>query len=432
MKYFALALVLLVRWHATSPAQEPQAAAQESRVEHLQPLITEALHANLQLRAARNSAAAARARVAQVTTWEAPQLGVEFFQTPIRSFPNPLKDQMEVDYFLQQMIPGPGKLSAMGVAAESNAGMMDQSAQALERRIIRDLKTAYYELYLVQRKIQINAESQGLMRNFVQIASKQYELGMGKQSDILRAQTELSILINDDITLQQEKQVVGSMINTILSRPVNTPLGYVPDIEAQTPQWTFDQVQWLALEARAELKAMQHNIEMANAELLHSKREYFPDLMTRIMYKDMGMTKNDFWSVMVGISLPLSPWSSSKYTSKVQENELNVRRAEEEYRNMKNMTLYEVQNALVKVQTNHNLVLLYKNTVIPQAEQTLRSISSAYQTGKTEFLMVIDAYRMLLMARLDYQMAVMNSMASQAELEQAVGMDIRDMEVRIR
>lgn len=398
----------------------------------LDDLIAEALQNNPQLRAARNQTAAARTRIDQATSWDAPQLGVEFYQTPVQSFPNPVKNGMETDYFIQQMFPFPGKLSAMGRAAEANASMFDQRYKALERKILRELKSAYYELYLVQRKIQINAENQDLMRRFVEIANKQYEVGMGKQPDILRAQTELSTLINDGINLQKEKRAIEAMINTILSRPANAPLGYVPDIEVNIPQWTFEQLRPLALEARPELKAMNFNIEMNKAELSLSKREYFPDLMARVMYKDMAMTSNDFWSVMVGVSIPLSPWSSGKYTSKVEENQLNVKRAEEEYSNMINMTLFEVQNANVRVQTNQNLVLLYKNTVIPQAEQTLQSTIAAYQTGKTEFLMLIDAYRMVLMAKLDYQMAVMNYMASQAALEQAVGLDIREIAERIR
>lgn len=406
--------------------------AQQAGILKLQDLVAEALQNNPQLRAARNQTAAARTRVDQVTSWDAPQIGVEFFQTPVQSFPNPLKNQMEMDYYIQQMFPFPGKLSAMGKAAESNANMFDQGYKALERKILRELKSAYYELYLVQRKIQINAENQDLVRRFVEIAHKQYEVGMGKQPDILRAQTELSTLINDGLNLQKEKRVVEAMINTILSRPANAPLGYVPDIEVSIPQWAFEQLSPLALEARPELKAMNFNIDMNKAELSLSKREYFPDLMARIMYKDMAMTGNDFWSAMVGISIPLSPWSSGKYTSKVQENELNVRRAEEDYSSMKNMTLFEVQDANVQVQTNQNLVLLYKNTVIPQAEQTLQSTISAYQTGKTEFLMLIDAYRMLLMSRLDYHMSVMNYMASQAALEQAVGLDIREIAERVR
>lgn len=408
------------------------ASGQETAPLKLDSLIAEVMQNNPQLRSARHQTAAAQTRIDQVTSWDAPEVGVEHFQTPIKSFPNPFKDGMETDYFLQQMFPFPGKLSFMGQAAESNANMLDQGYNALRCKIIRELKSAYYELYLVQRKIEINAENQDLMRRFVEITSKQYEVGMGKQPDILRAQTELSTLINNGLNLQKEKRVIESMINSILSRPVNASLGHVPEIEANIPPWTFDQLRPLALENRPEVLAMNYNIEMNRAELSLSKREYFPNLMARVMYKDMAMTKDDFWAAMVGISIPIAPWASGKVTSKVDENELNVKNAEEQYNSMKNMALFEVQDALVKVQTNQNIVVLYRHTTIPQAEQTLQSTVAAYQTGKTEFLMLIDAYRMLLMARLDYYMAVMNFMASQAQLEQAVGLDIAEISQRVR
>ncbi len=409
---YAIALALLL----------PSLAwTQESKPLKLDELISEALRNNPQLRAGRNQTAAARTRVNQATSWDAPQVGVEFFQTPIQSFPNPLKNGMETDYYIQQMFPFPGKLSAMGSMAESNAKMVDQGYRGLERKVLRDLKSAYYELYLAQRKIQINAENQELMRRFVDIASKQYEVGMGKQQDILRAQTELSTLVNAGLNLQKEKQVVESMINTILSRSPNEPLGYVADIEADVPRWTLEQLRPLALGSRAELKAMNFNIDMNKAELSLSKREYYPDLMARVMYKDMAMTSNDFWSVMIGVSIPLAPWSSGKYTSKVEENQLNIQKAEDEYASMRNMTLFEVNQAL-----------LYKNTVIPQAEQTLQSTIASYQTGQTEFLMLIDAYRTVLMSKLDYYMSVMSYMASQAALEQAVGMNIIEIADKVR
>jgi outer membrane protein, heavy metal efflux system len=410
----------------------PFTYGQEQKREELQAFITEAIQNNPQLRAARNRTEAAKTKIDQLTSWEPPQLGVEFYQIPIQSFPNPVKNNLEMDYSLQQMIPFPGKLSTMGSAAENNAEMIDQNYKALERKFIRDLKSAYYDLYLVQHKIQINTENQDLMRSFVDIARKQYEVGMGKQVDILRAQTELSTLANDGINLRKEKQVVEAMVNTILSRPANSPLGPVPEIEKDFPEWTFEQLQPLSLEARPELKAMNYSIDMNKAELSLSKREYLPDVMARVMYKDMAMTPNDYWSVMVGISIPLSPWSSGKYTSKVEENEINVRRAEDDVAAMKNMTSFEVQDALVKMQTNKNLVDLYRNTVIPQSEQTLQSTLSAYQTGKTEFLMMIDAYRMVLMSKLNYYMSVVNYMSSQAALEQAVGLDINQITEKLR
>jgi len=398
--------------------------AQDLTLLNLDDLVVEALQNNPQLRAARNETAAAGTKRDQATSWEAPQVGIEFFQTPIQSFPDPIKNGMETDYFIQQLIPFPGKLSSMGESADNIAGMAGQEYKALERRIIRDLKSAYYELFHVQRQIQVNAENQELVKKFTEIARKQYEVGMGKQADILRGQTELSSLVNEAVTLEKEKKSDESMINTILSRQANAPLGRIPDAEITQPRWTFDQLRPLALENRPELKGMNFNIGMNKAELTESQREYYPDIMARVTYKNLSNTKNDFWDAMIGVNIPLAFWSSGKYTAKVQENELHVRKAENDLASMQNMVSFEVQNALVKVQSNYDLVLLYKSTSIPQAEQTLQATLSEYETGKTEFLMVIDAYRMQLMTKLAYHMAVMNYMASEAELEQAVGLDI--------
>ncbi len=156
IKYF-LATCLLI----SSLALGQITSVSEERPLKLDDLIAEALQNNPQLRAGRNQTAAARTRVDQVTSWDAPQLGVEFYQTPVQSFPNPVKNGMETDYFIQQMFPFPGKLSAMGRAAEANASMFDQGYKALERKILRELKSAYYELYLGQRR--------GEMKNMLQV-----------------------------------------------------------------------------------------------------------------------------------------------------------------------------------------------------------------------------------------------------------------------
>jgi len=429
---FFSAVIIAAALITLTPHSESLAQLVREPIVNLDDLIKEALENNPRLRAARNKASASWKKVDQAKSWEAPQVGVEFFQTPTQSFPNPIKQGMETDYVVQQMIPFPGKLSAAGRSAESSAKMSDEEYTALTRKLIADVKSAYYNLYLVQRKIQINAENQELLRQFVKIATKQYEVGTGEHHEVLRAQVELSELINDGVILQREKKVVEGMLNALLSRPIDAPLGYVPDPDVTLPPLTFSQLKPLATAVRPELRGMQFAIEMEKAEIQMAKREYYPDVMVRLMYKDMAMTKADFWSAMVGINVPLSFWSRGKYSSRVQETELKLKQAEEEYYNMLNMVLFEVQDALVKVQTNQNLVLLYKNTVIPQARQTLESTIIAYQTGRSMFLWLIDIYRTLLNAQLSYHQSVMDFMKSQAELERAVGLSMEEIRDRIR
>jgi len=394
---------------------------------YLDTLITEALQNNPQLKAAQNQFLSSQKKIKQVTAWDAPQVGIEFFQLPIQSFPNPFKNNMETDYFIQQMIPFPGKLKAMGLSATYNSNMYEEQFNALKNKIIRELKSAYYELYLVQRKIEINKENQELLKQFIEIAKKQYEVGMGKQVDIIRAQTELSSLINDEVNLYKEKRDVETMLNTILNRPPYQPFKEIDSIYEVIPEFNYQQLLPIALSYRPELKGMKFNIEMYKSELKASELEFYPDFMVRVMYKNMTDTKNDFWSAMVGVNVPIAFWSKDKYSGKVEENQLNIKTAEEQFNSMKNMISYEVQNAIVKLETNRNLYNLNKNTVIPQAEQTLQSTMAAYKTGKTEFLMLIDAYRMLFMAKLDFYMSEMNLMLAKAQLEQAVGLSINQI-----
>lgn len=395
-------------------------------------LIQEALQNNPQLRGAKNLSLAVSKRINQAKAWEAPQVGLEFFQTPISAFPNPITKGMETDYSIQQTFPFPGKRSAMGESATYNANMYESQANELARKIIRNVKSTFYELYLVDRKIELNKENQDLLRKFVEIAAKQYEVGTGKQPDIIRAQTELSTLINEGIVLDKERVSVVAMMNTILSRPANAALAETEEVYEEVPKWSYDQISKLSYDYRNELNAMKFNIEMNKAELKVSKLEYYPDIMGKLTYKNMSGTKNDFWSAMVGVNIPLAFWSQDKYTYKVEENELNIKSAQDQFNNVKNLVSFDVQDALVKIESNRTLVELYKNTVIPQSEQTLDATVIAYQTGKTEFFMLIDAYRTVLASKLSYFISVAEFMSSQAALEQAVGLTISEIKEKLQ
>ncbi|MBL7961585.1 TolC family protein [bacterium] len=408
----------------------PGLRAQEKAVSdtlRLDILLREGLENNPQLQSLRDQANAAKTQYDQVTAWDAPQVGIEFFQVPIRSFPIPIRKNMETDYFIQQMFPWPGKLSAMGDVATNNASMFEQTYKAAEKKFILDLKTAYYELYLIQRKLEINDANQILMTSLIDIAMKQLEVGMGKQSDVVRAQTELSKLIEEAIQLKRDNKVVAAMVNTLISQPANTALGPVPDLDIAMPLYTYEDLTGLADNVRPELKAMNFEIEMNRSELAAAKKEFYPDLMVKGQYKNMTNTSSDFWSLMVGVNIPITWWSKGKYQGRVQETRLNISKVQNQYKDMSNMVRFDIQSSLSRIEGDYKRTRVYKNTIIPQAQHSLELLIAEYQVGKTEFLMVLDAYRMLLMAKQDYYMANMEFVSDTAKIEQAVGMSLNEI-----
>jgi outer membrane protein, heavy metal efflux system len=391
----------------------------------LNDLVTEALNNNPELKAVRYQAFSTKTRIRQAKAWEPPQIGLEYAKTPTDSFPNLFKDSMETDYFIQQKFPFPGKITAMSKSAESSTSMSEYNSKALENTVIRDIKNAYYDLYLIQKKIRINSETQHLMREFSDIAKRQYEVGMTGQSDLLRAQTELSMLINEGNNLEEEIQVIQAMINTILGRPTVQPLGSVPELEMELNPLPSGDLTAIALESRPELMAMNKNIVMNQAELELAKRQVYPDIMLRMMYKHMEDAPDDYWSTMVSVDIPSFFLSRGKIRGKVEESEWNIMKSKEAYKSTENMVRFQIQEATVNVRTSQNTASLYKSTIIPQAEQTVQSTKAAYQNGKTEIFSLIESSRTLLKAELEYYSAVTQYLKSMASLEQAVGTDVQ-------
>ena len=186
----------------------------------------------------------------------------------------------------------------------------------------------------------------------------------------------------------------------------------------------------IARENNHMLNHLKLGVETSRIDLAYARQDLAPDFMLKGTYKDMEMGQ-DFWALMIGVTLPVAPWSGAKYVSRVRQSQLMITKTEREYEDQENMVAADLRTTLAKISTGRRQLELYKNDLVPQAEQTLRSTISAYSTGKTEFLMVIDAYKMAQMAKVNYAMTRMNYMSAQAELEEIVGLSEEDIKAKV-
>lgn len=434
-------LLILTFAVALSHGQEPvaQAAFTDTTVTPLEDMVAEALKENRSIKAAVHRVEALHSTPSHSWYLNPPEVAVEFFKAPIQSFPNPIKDQMEMDYSLQQSFPFPGKISSRINVEHKHAQMGEAELEGLKRKVILEVKTRYYGLYLLDRRMEFNREDQTLMNRFVDIARRQYEVGMGRHAEILRAQTELTRLKTDSITLVQSRRAMEGMLNALLNRKIDRPVRVAQSLSPAQVDWDLDPVLTVLKEHHPELQVMRSTVEMREAERTLAKKEYLPDFMVRGVYKDMLQTSpgihpgdlDDFWSIMVGMNIPLAFWSAPKYKAGVRQSKASLNQAKQEYSNSENMAYARAQEALLKARSNSELARISKSTLLPQAQQALESILAAYQSGRGEFMMLLDAYRMRLMARENSEMAFMQHLVSQAELEEAIGLDLDEIKQKI-
>jgi outer membrane protein TolC len=297
---------------------------------------------------------------------------------------------------------------------------VEQQSAGVERNLIAQIKTAYAMLYAAQRRLDVNAENEHLLDQIVESARGKYSVGISSQSDVLKAQVELAKLENEHSSIEQELHAAEGMVNALRSISPELPVSRVAEIEIRDVPGTLEQLQRKASENRPELRAMQYEIEMNQAELTAADRERIPDLMLKGTYKQMR-EGTDFWAAMIGITIPIAPWSSGKYSGRAEENEVNVRSGELNLVDMKNMAASSVQDAWGRMKSRLEQVRRYRGAILPQAEQTLQSTLVSYRTDKTDFLSLLDSYRMVQMLRMEYYMLVAEYLISYASLEKAVG-----------
>ena len=91
---------------------------------------------------------------------------------------------------------------------------------------------------------------------------------------------------------------------------------------------------------------------------------------------------------------------------------------------IKNLALKEVGESQAKLQAAHRSLELFREGILSQAELSFRSALAAYQTGRVEFVTLLEAQRALREARMGYFKTLVSVTQNLADLERAVGSDL--------
>ncbi|MFQ5589634.1 MAG: TolC family protein, partial [Phycisphaerae bacterium] len=199
----------------------PAGAPAEPRVlEHLRDFIILALERNPDVRASEQTARSKVERIRQVTALPDPFLKAKVLPEPVRT--------AEGDNFfilsISQKLPVPAKLDRAGRVALEEVRMALQRLQATRLRVIADVKRAYFQLYVVDRSMDVTQANQDLMRGLIDVARSQVAAGRRSQDDVLRAQVELSSLEAELITLRQRRVTIVARLNELLDREPKTEI----------------------------------------------------------------------------------------------------------------------------------------------------------------------------------------------------------------
>src|SRR5213594_590314 len=417
-KAFWPLLLVVVTASGVGNAEEYKDGFAENNTLSLAELIHHAQEHNPAIQAARERLRAARQVPAQVSAYDDPMVMWEDWNAP----ENLRIDKADNNIFrLSQKIPFPGKLRLKGEIAAKEAEQREAELQAAEIDTVAQVKKAYYELWLVYKNLEVYSRDKELAAQFAHIAEQKYAVGQVSQPDVLRAQVDLTRLINRVTTETLGVDTARAELAALLSREDPGSIGIPEEPVKPRLEQDIGSLTEVALRQRPELAAQQASIARFEANRRSARLGYFPDFEF-VAERFYNFDRRDGLGAMVSISIPLV--YKYKYDAAVGEANARITTAQAELRRLQDRIRREVQQAFLRAKTALAQRDLFLSTHIPQAEQALRASQVGYETGRVDFLSLIDSVRAIESVHLEHYQAEADFEKAYADLERAVGSDV--------
>ena len=381
-------------------------------------LVEEVLARNPSLSQMMAAWQAASARYPQVRSWDDPMLSGMIAPSSFGS--NSVEAGYRVE--LSQKIPFPGKLRLRGQGALSEASAAGNDVEDMRVQLIESTRLAFYEYYLAIRAIAVNEEGLQLLKQFRENADVRYKNGQVPQQDILQADVEIGRQQERGVTLDRMRKVAIARINTLRNSRVDEPLAAPPEQLRTKPGLPpVEDLRALALAKRPDLKAMEDRIASEQAALALAFKDFYPDVEVTAAYDTiMGNGPSRDLAAQVGVRMNL-PIRMGRRNSAVAEAHAKIAQKKAELASRVNQVQFQVQEAYEQLLESERILVLYDKTILPAARENVKAGQTAYVTGKTPFLSLIEAQRNLVTLRERNYEATADYFRRLATLERVVG-----------
>jgi cobalt-zinc-cadmium efflux system outer membrane protein len=327
---------------------------------------------------------------------------------------------------LTQTFPWFGKLNLQGEIALRAANAERQRYEASKLDLIYLIKSTYYEYCYIAQSINITKDNLTLVTHFESIARAKYKGGTGLQSAVIKTQVELGKLEDSLLSLQDLIQPITAKLNMALNRPSHMPLPMPKSIPEEKYHLSHEKLLSILRTENPSLKALDFMVAKEDLAIKLKKKDFFPNITLGINYidtdsrSDMDLPDNGKDPVIANLSINLPIWHQ-KYNAESREAQARYRTALSERTEKENSLIADLEMAIFKLRDAGRKIDLYRDTLLPMAEQNVQINQQAFTSDIASFLDLIDSQRILLGFQLEHKRALSDYAQRLAEIEKLTG-----------
>jgi outer membrane protein TolC len=293
---------------------------------------------------------------------------------------------------------------------------------------VREIRTAYYDLYLVIESARLVEKNKFILEQFLRIAETRYSVGQSSQADVLKAQTQLSKMLEELIKLARERPMFEAELNRALGRDASAPPPLPEAPQLRPVALPLQSLLEAAVRQRPQLLALQSTIARNEKMLDLARKDYYPDFDVRFSYGQRdnmpdGTRRSDMINFTVAVNLPV--WRNDKLAPRVTEAQAMREQASNMYHAMRNEIGMKLRQQVAAAEQSQRAAHLYQTEILPQARLTVEAALAAYRVNRVDFMTLLDSQMTVLNAEISHAGTVVNFNKALAEIDLLTGAPVQ-------
>ena len=373
------------------------------------------------LKAAYETWQAALKKNAWVTALPDPKVSYSYFIREVETRVGPQQQRAG----LSQMFPWFGKRKLSGQIADREADAAWQVYESTKRRLFQSVKTTWSELAFQHESIRITKGNIELMKHLESVAQARFRSG-SDVTGVVKAQVEIGKLEDQLLSLQDMILPLTTRLNKEMNRPAKASLPVPKLNDIPKPQLASESSMRSLLSQHPDLAALKADLEKHQKSIQLARKNKRPDFTLGLDYiqtdssATAGITNNGKDPLMITGAFNIPIWNK-KNKAAVWQAEANTSAVQLRLQQRENELEADLSKALFDLRDAERKLGLYQDSLTPLSENALRVAEQSYQAGKSDFLELIDAQRLLLEFQLSYQRALKDRAVAFADLEMLLG-----------
>lgn len=358
----------------------------------------------------------------QAGSWPDPVLSLGAISFPVDSWRSGQENMSQWQVGISQALPFPSKLGLEQAAAYALAEAANADVDEWRMQLMSRVAVHWWNIFYADRALATVSKNQDLFRQLIHVVQSKYKVGKGLQQDVLLAQLELSKLLDHELQWLNFRKQEQALLNALLNQ--STPIVLPSAVDENLPSLNSETWWWQQAEKHRPLLAKhQQYITASQAKVAVAEKDFYPDFKLAASYgfratnPATGIDRADLASLTLSMTIP---WGGAQ-DAQLGQRKAEMAQAEFTLADIKAEVFAQVSVEIANYQRAKTQVSLFKQGIIPQAQQTLASMRAAYQVNKVDFLNLMRSQITLYNYETQYWQALMQAKQSLARLDAAVG-----------